>query len=99
MSVSFLIPYYKKMLLEEFEDTKVVIRIRISKDRQYNGQKNKKLSTRHTHKTKDRVARTLLKTDGELRCSGQLSSFSSTSGTRRDIIFSKLTATVGRLWN
>ena len=77
----------------------MVIRIRISKDRQYNGQKNKKLSTKHTHKTKDRVARTLLKTGGELRCSGQLSSFSSTSGTRRDIFFSKLTATVGRLWD
>ena len=77
----------------------MVIRIRISKDRQYNGQKNKKLSTKHTHKTKDRVARTLLKTGGELRCFGQLSSFYSTSGTRRDIFFSKLTATVGHLWN
>jgi hypothetical protein len=35
---------------EEFEDVEGVIRIRISKNRQHNGQKNK-----HTYKTKDRV--------------------------------------------
>ena len=42
---------------EEDEDTKWVIRIYQSKDRQHNGQKqkNKQLSTKHTHKTKDRV--------------------------------------------
>ena len=45
----------------EFEDTKVVIRIHISKkNRQPNGQKKKykkekQGSTKHTHKTKDRV--------------------------------------------
>jgi hypothetical protein len=41
-----------------FEDSKGVIRIRkSSKNRQHNGQKkkNKQRSTRHTHKTKDRV--------------------------------------------
>ena len=41
-----------------------VIRIRKSKkDRQHNGQKkkDKKQSTKHTHKTKDRVTRTPLK--------------------------------------
>jgi hypothetical protein len=46
---------------EEFEDTKVLIRIRISKkNRQNNGQKkkDKQRSTKHTHKTKDRVTRT-----------------------------------------
>jgi hypothetical protein len=49
---------------EEFEDTKGVIRIRISKKkRQSNGQKKKKQkdkqrSTKHTYKTKDRVTRT-----------------------------------------
>ena len=49
------------------EDTKGVIRIRISKkNRQYNGQKDKKWSTRYTHKTKDRVTRTPLKTGVEL---------------------------------
>ena len=30
------------------------------------GQKDKQRSTKHTHKTKDRVTRTLLKTEGEL---------------------------------
>jgi hypothetical protein len=50
---------------EEFEDTKGVIRNRISKkDRQHNGQQKKykgtkQRSTKHTHKTKDRVTRTL----------------------------------------
>ena len=50
---------------EEFEDTKGVIRICISKkDRQHNGQKKKykQRSTKHTYKTKDRVTRTPLKT-------------------------------------
>jgi hypothetical protein len=32
---------------EEFEDTKVVIRIRKLKDRQHNGQKHKQRSTKH----------------------------------------------------
>jgi hypothetical protein len=32
---------------EEFEDIKVVIRIRKSTDRQQNGQKNKQRSTKH----------------------------------------------------
>ena len=40
-----------------------VIRIRKSKkNRQHNGQKDKQQSTKHTHKTKDRVTRTPLKT-------------------------------------
>ena len=74
---------------EEFEDTKGVIRIRISKkNRQHNGQKkkvqkDKQRSTKHTYKTKDRVTRTPLNTGGELRCSGRVSSSCSTSGTRR----------------
>jgi len=55
---------------EEFGDTKGVIRIRKSKSRQYNCQKkDKQRSTKHTHKTKDRVTRISLKTGGELRCS------------------------------
>jgi hypothetical protein len=60
-----------------FEDSKGVIRIRkSSKNRQHNGQqkKNKQRSTRHTHKTKDRVIQTPLKTMGELGCSGRVSS-------------------------
>jgi hypothetical protein len=50
---------------EKFEDTKGVIIIRISKkNRQHNDQKkkDKQRSTKHTHKTKDRVTRTPLNT-------------------------------------
>ncbi len=43
-------------------------------------QNDKQRSTKHTYKTKDRIS---LKTRGELRCCGRVSSFSSTSGTRR----------------
>ena len=57
--------------MEEFEDTKGVIRIHKSKDRQHKGQKDKQQSTKHTHKTKDRVTPTPLTTGGELRCSGR----------------------------
>ena len=70
---------------EEFEDTKGGIIIRISKkNRQHNGQKkkvqkDKHRSTKHTHKTKDRVTRTPLKTGSEVRCTGRVSS----SGTGR----------------
>jgi hypothetical protein len=46
-------------------------------------QKDKERSTKHTHKTKDRVTQTTLKTGGELMCSGRISSSCSTSGTRR----------------
>jgi hypothetical protein len=72
----------------QFEDTKGVIRIRISKkNRQHNCQKkrykkDKKRSTKHTHKTKDRVTRTPLKTGVELTCSRRVSSCCSTSYSR-----------------
>jgi len=46
-------------------------------------QKDKRRSTKHTYKTKDRVTRTPLKSEGELRCSGRVSSFCSTGDTRR----------------
>ena len=67
------------VLQEELEDTKWAIRIRILKNRQHNGQKteeqttqwpkekvqkDEQRSTKHTHKTKDRVRRTPLKTRG-----------------------------------
>ena len=42
-------------------------------------QKDKQRSTKHTHKTKDRVTRTPLKTGGELRCSWRVSNSCSTS--------------------
>ena len=56
------------------EDTKGVIRrIRTSKDRQHNGQKEKgqkdiQQSAKHTHKTKDRVTQTPLKTGENRNC-------------------------------
>ena len=70
---------------EEFEDTKGVIRIRKSKDRQHNGQKKKakRINSdlkKHTHKTKDRVTRTPVKTEGVLRFFARVSSSCSTSG-------------------
>ena len=73
---------------EEFEDTKRAIRIRILKKNttqwpKEKVQKDKQRSTKHTHKTKDLVTRTPLKTGGELRCSERVSSSCSTSGTRR----------------
>jgi hypothetical protein len=64
-----------------------VIRIRISnKNRQHNDQKkkvqkDKRRSTKHTYKTKDRVTRTPLKTRGELRGSGRVWCSCSTSDT------------------
>jgi len=64
------------MMYEEFEDTRGVIRIHKSKkDRQHNGQKNNQRSTKHTHKTKDRVTQTALKTGGELGCSDRVKQF------------------------
>ena len=49
-------------------------------------QKEKQRSTKYTHKTKDRVTRTPLKSGSELRCSGRVSNSCSTSGTRRVIL-------------
>ena len=67
MSIIELInPYRIVLSQEEFEYTKEVIRIRISKkNRQLNDQrkkeqKDKQRSTKHKHKTKDRVTRTPL---------------------------------------
>ena len=45
--------------------------------------KDKQRSTKHAHKTKYRETHTPLKTGGELRCSGRVSSSCSTSDTRR----------------
>jgi hypothetical protein len=45
--------------------------------------KDKQRSTKHTHKAKDRVTRTPLKTWGELRCSGRVGSSCSTIDTHR----------------
>ena len=85
----FIDRQYLQISKEEFEDTKGAIRIRISKkNRQHKGtkeqvQRDKQRSIKHTFITKDRVTRTPLKTEGELRCSGRVGSSCSTSGTRR----------------
>jgi len=82
----FRLDFYSCLLKEEFEDTKGVIRLRVSKkNQQHNGQKkkDKQRSTKHTHKTKDRVTRTSLKTGDELRCSGKVRSSCFTSGICR----------------
>ena len=47
------------------------------------GQKDKQQSIKHTHKIKDRVTRTPLKTGSELKCSGRVGKSCSKSGTRR----------------
>ena len=65
-----IIPFHTcslRDIQEEFEDTKGVIRIRISKKKttqwpKEKGQKDKQRSTKHTYKTKDRVTRTSLTT-------------------------------------
>ena len=46
-------------------------------------QKDKQQSTKHTHKAKDLVTQTPIKTGGELRWSGRVFSSCSTSGTLR----------------
>ena len=61
------------------------------------GQKDKQRSTKHTHKTKDRVTRTSLKFRGELRCSGRVISSCSTSGIRRVNLITMFIHTYG-LW-
>jgi len=63
------IALYNYLGQEEFEDTKGVIGIRKSKkNRQQNGQarKHKQRSAKHTHKTKDRVTQTPLKTRSDI---------------------------------
>jgi hypothetical protein len=87
---------------EEFGGTKGVIRIRKSKDKKTQwpkekGQKDKQRSTKHTHKTEDRVTRTPLRTGGELWCYGKVSSTSCTSDTRRVNIFTN-SGSIGGVW-
>jgi len=90
------------ILPEDFEDTKGIIRIRKSKkDRQHNGQNKKEIRTNNdlqsiTHKTKDRVTRTPVKTGGELRYSGRVSSSWSTGDTRRVTIITN--PSIGHEW-
>jgi len=69
MEITVLYPYIEEEQTVQWPKEKV--------------QKNKQRSTTHTHKTKDRVTRTRLKTGGELRCSERVSRSGSTSDTRR----------------
>jgi hypothetical protein len=48
-------------------------------------QRDKQRSIKHTQKTKDRVTQTPLKTGGDLKCFGRISSSCSTSGTHRRV--------------
>jgi hypothetical protein len=73
--------------IEEFEDTKEIIKIRISKNNiQRNGQKeklqkDKQRSTKYAHQSKNRVTRTPSKPDHELGCSGRVGSSCFTGDT------------------
>jgi hypothetical protein len=69
----WLFQFQRKRSEEEFEDTKGVIRILKSKDRQHmvKRKRTKNNLQNITHKTKDQVTRTPLKTVDELRCSGR----------------------------
>ena len=73
---------------EEFEDTKEVISGSKSKnDRQHTCPKKQDTRTNKdlqklTHKTKDCVTRTPLKTGGKLKFSGRVTSSCSTTGSR-----------------
>ena len=49
-------------------------------------QKDKRWSSKDTYKTTDRVTRAPLKTGGELRCSGRISSSCSTSVNRVNLV-------------
>ena len=72
-------PQYDKKCQEELEDTKEEEQTtQWPKER---GQKDKQRSTKHTHKSKDRVTGTPLNTGDELMCSGRVNRSCSTSGT------------------
>jgi hypothetical protein len=69
--------------IEKFEDIKGVIRIRKSKNKQHNDQKKKDKQRSTKHYTENLKIEQHSSSWGEFRCSGRVSSFSSTSGTRR----------------
>jgi hypothetical protein len=74
----FLLRHSQGICQTELEDTKGVIRIRKSKDKQHNGQKKKDKMINNvlqniTQKTKDQVTLTPLITGGELMFSGRIS--------------------------
>ena len=68
---------------EEFEDTKGVIKISISKNRQPNKYKRTKNDLPSIALTKDQLTGTRPRFGGELRCCGRVVVFCYTSGTHR----------------
>jgi hypothetical protein len=60
-------------------------------------QKDKQRSTKHTHKTKDRLTRTPLKTGGKLRCFGRVSRICSTR--HYSILFNNKNKLWYKYWN
>ena len=82
-------------LQEQFKDTKRLIRSRKSKDILYNDQNKQDKMTNNdlqntTQKTEDRSIGTPLKTMGEHKCFGRVSSSWSTCGTRRAALLTNL---------
>ena len=77
--------YLKAKLLIVFKEKSEdrVMRIRKSEGLTTQNKNDKQRSTNHTHKTKYRETRTLLYTEGKLRCSGRIASSCSTSDNRR----------------
>jgi hypothetical protein len=71
-------PQYDKKCQEELEDTEEEQTPQWPKEKV---QKDKQRSTKHTHRSKDRVTGTPLKTGDELICSGRVNRPCSTSGT------------------
>ena len=73
-------------VLEDFEDTKGVIRFVYRRRTEWpkeKGQKDNQRYPKHSYKTEDRVTRTPLKPGVKRRCSGMVSSSIPASGTRR----------------
>ena len=77
--VAISTPQYDKKCQEELEDTEE--EEQTTQWPKEKVQKDKQRSTKHTHKSNDRVTGTPLKTGDELICSGRVNRSCSTSGT------------------
>ena len=79
----FLLGYIKVWRYQRDNQNSYIEKEQTTQRPKEKGQKDKQRSTKHTHKTKDRVTRTPVKTGVEIRCSGRVGSSCSTRGTRR----------------
>ena len=79
---SKLVKYNKSLKMPKWSSKFVYRRLQTTQWPKEKVQRDKQPSTKHTHKTKDRVTRIPLKTRGELMCYGRVSSSCFTSGTR-----------------